>query len=182
MKKQRFLLIALFLFNLNIAWSQSYNTTAGMRLGTDWGVSVQQRVDKRFTIEGIIQSSLFREEVTITVLGEQHYPFLSKRFNFYLGGGLHKGWLSSSEEEAFKDPFGIDFIAGIEFTLARINLSWDFKPAVNLIGGEKTIYSQSGLSLRYVIAKKPLFGDKKKRKRRRRKKDRKFNWKFWEKN
>jgi hypothetical protein len=97
-----------------------------------------------------------------------------------MGGGLHKGWLTNTDEVSYKDPFGIDFIAGIEFTMARINLSWDFKPAVNLIGGEKTIYSQSGLSLRYVIAKKPLFEGKNKKKRR--KKDKKFNWKFWEKN
>lgn len=180
MIRTRLFLPTILVLCLSIALSaQSYNTTVGMRLGTDWGISAQHRVDKRFTIEGIIQSSLFREEVTITALGEQHYPFLSKRFNFYMGGGLHKGWLTNSDEVSYKDPFGIDFIAGIEFTMARINLSWDFKPAVNLIGGERTIYSQSGLSLRYVIAKKPLFEGKNKKNRR--KKDKKFNWKFWEK-
>ena len=177
MKKQLLLQITAILITWTIASGQSYNTSVGMRLGTDWGISAQQRVDKRITIEGIIQSSFIREEVMLTVLGEHHYPFLSKRFNFYMGGGLHKGWLTNSDEMSYKDPFGLDFIAGIEFTMARINLSWDFKPAINIIGGERTIYIQSGVSIRYVITKKPMFEGKNKKKKRR-KKDQKFNWKF----
>lgn len=182
MKRQLPLQIIIWASCLTFAGAQSYNTSVGMRMGTDWGLSAQHRIDKRLTIEGIIQSSLQRDEVMITALGERHYPFISPRFNFYMGGGLHKGWLNTKTKSDLevKNPFGVDFIAGIEFTIARINLSYDFKPAVNIIGGEKTIYSQTGISIRYVVSKKPfLKGNKKKKKK---KKDKSFNWKFWKKN
>ena len=170
------------------AWSQSYDLTGGIRLGTDWGITSQVRLAKKTTAELIVQSSLQREEVTITALAEQHSPLISRRFNFYAGGGLHKGWNSATNEiTPIKDPFGLTLIAGAEFTLLRLNISWDFKPAINLVGGEKKIYTQTGVSLRYVIFKKNHFEKaRKKRQRTKRREERRenrqgFNWKFWEK-
>ena len=166
--------------------AQSYNTAAGMRLGTEWGLTVKQRVAKKTTIEAILQSSLQREEFTVTVLGEQHYPLISRRLNVYAGAGLHKGWHTNSLEEAYQDPFGLSFVTGIEFTLGRLNLSYDFKPAVNISGGEKGFYSQTGVSMRYVLAKRKwLQGknkNKKKKKNKRKGKQDKFDWKIWKKN
>ncbi|MCB0548938.1 MAG: hypothetical protein KDD19_15265 [Phaeodactylibacter sp.] len=173
-------------------FGQSYNTALGMRLGTDYGVTVKQRVGKTTSLEAIIQSSLQREEAQVSLLAEQHFPLISRRFNVYAGGGLHKGWVTregTEEGPVYKDPFGMSLIAGIEFSLGRLNLSYDFKPAVNLTGGKHTIYSQTGVSLRYVVAKRPWLNgnDKEKRRRqrererRRRNKDKEgFNWKFWE--
>ncbi|PHN05861.1 hypothetical protein CRP01_15450 [Flavilitoribacter nigricans DSM 23189 = NBRC 102662] len=170
------------------AYSQSYDFTGGVRLGTDWGITSQVRLAKKTTAELILQSSLKREEVLVTALAEQHSPIISRRFNFYAGGGLHKGWNSASNEvEPIKDPFGVTLIAGAEFTLARLNISWDFKPAINLVGGEKKIYTQTGISLRYVIFKKNHFEKaRKKRQRVKRREERRenrdgFNWRFWEK-
>lgn len=187
--KQRTILTSLALLPALI-FAQSYNTALGMRLGTDWGVTVKQRVAKTASLEAIIQSSLQREETQITLLGEQHFPLISRRFNIYAGGGLHKGWATRDGAEGdpdYKDPFGLSLIAGIEASLGRLNLSYDFKPAVNLSGGSHTIYSQTGISLRYVIVKRPWLkaDDKSKRKRQRERSRRKkdgggFNWKFWE--
>ena len=157
--------------------AQVYNTVGGIRLGTDWGITAKHRIDKKVTLEGIFQSSLSKEELLITGLIEKHSSLITKHLNFYTGIGLHKGWNSTVAEGAvIKDPFGVTAIAGAEFNLGRLNLSWDFKPAFNLVGGERTLYSQTGISLRYVFVKKPLF--KKKNKRKKGKK--KINWKFWE--
>lgn len=170
------------------AWSQSYDMTGGIRLGTDWGITSQVRLAKKTTAELILQSSLQREEVILTALAEQHSPLISRRFNFYAGGGLHKGWNSATDEVTpIKDPFGVTLIAGAEFTLLRLNISWDFKPAINLVGGEKKVYTQTGVSLRYVIFKKNHFEKaRKKRQRIKRREERRenrqgFNWRFWEK-
>ena len=86
--------IILFILSLSAVslTAQSYTTSAGMRLGTEWGLTVQQRIAKKTTLEGILQSSLQREEFTLTVLAEQHYPLISRRLNVYAGAGLHKGW------------------------------------------------------------------------------------------
>jgi len=153
--------------------AQSYDLTAGMRLGTDWGLSGQFRVAKKLTVEGILQSSLQREEILLTALVEQHNPLLTRRFNIYYGAGIHKGWINKDPEVELKDPVGVTMIAGIEITLAKLNISYDIKPAVNISGGEHRFYTQSGISLRYVIAKKnSLFKVDKKKQRERRKRKR----------
>jgi len=165
--------------------AQGYNTIGGIRFGTDWGVTAKHRFKDKLTVEGIFQSSTKREEVLISALVAKHNPLITKRFNFYTGAGLHVGF-NSEVERTYKNPFGVSAIAGVEFKLAKLILSWDFKPAINLIGGQKKVYAQSGISLRYVFVKKPLFKEpllkkpilKKNRKKTEKKK---FNWKFWEK-
>lgn len=175
--------------------AQSYDAAFGIRLGTDWGMTGQLRmplIHKNFAIEGILQSSFQREEAAITLLGKQHYPLLSRRLNAFLGGGLHTGWNTSSEDVSadYKNPFGLDLVVGAELTLGRFNVSYDFKPAINLVGGERTVYAQSGLSLRYVIAKRnDIFDKKNERERNKRRKQRARDkrkadrdpdwWKFW---
>ncbi|MEZ4993156.1 MAG: hypothetical protein R2824_22225 [Saprospiraceae bacterium] len=171
------------------ALAQSYDMTGGIRLGTDWGITSQVRLAKKTTAELILQSSLQREEILLTALAEQHSPLISRRFNFYAGGGLHKGWNSApvTEEQVIKDPFGVTLVAGAEFTLLRLNVSWDFKPAVNIIGGEKKVYTQTGVSLRYVIVKKNQWEkNRKKKQREQRREERRenrkgINWEFWKK-
>lgn len=183
---KKIILTSVVCFTILLLNAQSYNTTFGMRLGTDWGVTVGQRVAKKTTVEAIFQSTLAskRDEVIITGLAKQHFPMASRRFNVYSGAGLHKGWLNSTE---FDDPFGVTLIAGIEFTMARVNLSYDFKPAINISGGDKTFYTQTGISARYVLIKRKNMNKKKrqrqraKRRKQKEKEGKKFNWKFWEK-
>ncbi len=182
MKTATYLHLTLLLLfgSIVCAQAQSYNTAMGMRLGTDWGITIQQRVAKRTSIEMIVQSSLQREEAIITLMGEQHMPFLTRRLNFYAGGGFHKGWgnpptsVEGTPVEDYTNPWGISLIAGLELSLGRFNISYDFKPAINIKGGESTFYPQTGISLRYVIIKRP-WPPKKGRG------DSQW-WKFWEKN
>ncbi len=203
MKKIITLFVIALLYFSNHAVAQSYTTSLGIRLGTDWGLTVQQRIAKRLTIEGIAQSSLSREEVLLTGMVEHHFPLVAKRFNFYTGAGMHKGWRTSVDENnTYKNPIGVSLVGGVEITLAKLNVSWDFKPVVNVSGGEKSFYSQTGISVRYVLVKKndELFdnGNSKERKKKKRQseRDRKkkkrlkekekrgkdgFNWKFWKK-
>ncbi len=183
MKNTQLLLFLLCLAAGNIS-AQSYNTALGMRLGTDWGVTLQQRIANRTTLEVLLQSSLQREEVLLTVMGEQHLPVISRRFNIYYGGGLHKGWINETDrnDEPYANPFGVTFIGGIEMSLARLNISYDFKPAINITGGQHTFYTQTGISLRYIIDKrewKPFSGGKNNKKKNRRKSGG-INWRFWE--
>ena len=164
-------------FTLSLG-AQSYDAAFGVRLGTDWGMTGQLRmplIHKNFAVEGILQSSFQREEAALTLLGKQHYPLLSRRLNVFLGGGLHAGWNTSPDEVAddYRNPFGIDLAAGAELTLGRFNISYDFKPAFNLVGGERTVYSQSGISVRYVVAKRnDIFDKKNERQRNKRRKQR----------
>ena len=167
-------------------------TAGGLRAGTDWGLTVQQRLTKNMTFEGIVQSSLQREEVLLTALAERHYALVFRGLNLYTGAGVHKGFLNNSNNTElaltnYKDPFGITFIGGAELTLGRFNFSYDFKPAINVTGGEKKFYTQTGISVRYVFLTNKEF---KKIQKKKRKKKRKENgkgirigdgWKVWKK-
>lgn len=152
--------------------AQSYNTVAGMRLGTDWGLTVKQRVYDNYTAELLVQSSLVREETMITVLAARHHNILTRHLNIYFGAGLHKGWVGEGTDPEnppdYGDSFGLDGIGGIEFTIGQVNVSYDIKPAVNLVGGEKRFYTQTGISLRYRLWKRNKLQWEKSKKRRER--------------
>ena len=149
--------------------AQSYNTAGGIRLGTDWGLTLRQRAYENFSAEMIVQSSLQREEGAFTLLGISHKPLLMRNLNLFVGGGIHAGWSSEVQNgERVGNPFGLDFIAGAEITIAKINISWDFKPAVNVSGGSSTFYTQTGVSLRYVLLKREKYDWEKDKRRRKR--------------
>lgn len=151
--KNHLLLFFCCLFSLSLS-AQSYNTTAGIRLGTDWGITAKQRVYDNITAELIFQSSLLKEETMLTLLGAYHQKVVGKRFNLFYGGGIHKGWIPNNAETAdLTNPFGIDLIGGIELTVLGINFSYDLKPGLNLTGGQSSLFLQSGLSARYVFIK-----------------------------
>lgn len=175
-----FILLTVF---AGTAAAQSYFTAGGLRMGTEWGLTLQQRVAKKTTVEMILQSSFVRKEGMLTLLGEQHTPLISRRFNLYFGGGIHKGWHTEKpiygvDEPERPGPLGITAIGGAEITIGRLNLSYDVKPALNIIGGDNVLYMQSGVSARYVIAKKPFWEEQKKGRNSRNKKKKSSRNKF----
>lgn len=144
--------------------AQRYRTAVGARLGTGFGLTVQQKIFKQSTIEGIFQAPIrSTDDAKITILYEEHKKLIGKRINFYYGAGFHKGWAASREDP---DPSGATLIAGMEISLDRLNLSFDYKPSINMFSGVRFFESQSALSLRYILVKQ---------------KKKKFNWKFWKK-
>ena len=174
-------LIILFLCSIPfLTFSQGYDLAMGLRLGTDWGLTVKQRVAYNTTLEAILQNSFRNDEAMVTVLATQHMPFITKRFNLYTGGGFHKGWSQNTEDENYKAPLGVSIIGGLELSLGKVNLSYDIKPALNIIGGNRFLYVQSGLSVRYVLMERNFLLDDKKRKKRKKKRRKKDeDWKFW---
>jgi len=160
---KKFFLIIILSFICSISFSQSYFTAGGARLGTDWGLTFQQHLLKHTTAEGIFQSSLVREELMLTALGEHHFPLITKRLNVYLGAGFHKGFVTDNTA-VYDSPYGMTVIAGAEFTIARFVISYDYKPAFNFSGGENSWYSQTGVSVRYVFIKQNFIKKIKRRK------------------
>jgi hypothetical protein len=167
MKKLNLIVAIVGLFTC-LGFGQSYNTAIGMRIGTEWGLTVRQRVVNNYAAELILQSSLQRAETQLTILGISHKPLISRRFNFYYGLGFHKGW-ADQLDVTYEDPLGMDFIAGLELTIGRLNLSYDYKPAINFVGGASTFYSQTGISLRYVVGKRDKYFWEQKGKKKRNK-------------
>lgn len=133
--------------------SQSYVTAIGLRMGSNFGISAQQRIFKQFTIEGIVSANPISHETTGTILAEIHNPLISRRFNFYIGGGLHNRWLDNADANRLVRR-GVTGIAGAEMTLGRVNIAWDYKPVYHLNVTDFPFESETAISLRYVFVKK----------------------------
>ena len=168
--------------------AQTYFTAGGLRLGSSIGLTVQQRLGKRFTGEFILNSRLDGSENLLTGLAEWHKPILTKRLNIYTGAGLHVGGREPAEGAAKESTYGISLIGGAEFTIARLVISFDIKPAVHLSGVGDALDLQSDFSVRYVFVKNKVYKDiakNKKKRRKAREKERRARtgdhpwWKVW---
>lgn len=151
------LMLLLFAFSLN-SYSQAYTTAVGVRALGDFGISIQQKVYKKFTIECILETNT-EQYTALSLLGEFHHPILIRRLNFYTGIGPHIAW-----EPLYDNAFGISAVAGIEVSLKHLNLSWDFKPSIHLIGGNQTFVTNTAISFRYIVIKQKRRKNRKKRK------------------
>lgn len=144
--------IASFLLIPSFCIAQSYISAGGLRVGTDWGLSYKHRIADRHTLEGILQSSFKDRSHDFVLLGARHYSLITRGFNLYAGAGLHVGWFEN-QTELVRTKAGLTFIGGAEITLGKMNVSWDIKPAVNILGGYRILDMQSAVTLRYVFVK-----------------------------
>ena len=148
---------------------QTYNTALGLRWGDGIGITARQRVLKKTSFEGIFYQHHKSEKTIGGIMLDHHMPVLSKRLNLYAGGGI--GRVFMEREENVKTSYNAVMVnAGLEFTIARLNLSWDFMPVIPVSADEQDLTTLTAFSLRYVLIKKSKNGlfenDKKKNKRK----------------
>lgn len=149
------LLVGLLLGLARPAAAQKYTTALGVRLGGgNYGLTLQQRVASRVTIEGI--AGLGQREYSGTVLGEYHFGILGPSLNYYFGAGGHVG--NNKDTGSFS---GLDGLVGVEYKVAflPIALSFDFKPSLEFHGDDYARFP-TAFSIRYVLIKRKdgLFG------------------------
>ena len=174
-----FSLVLILIFTSSVLFAQRYGTAAGLRFGNSQlsrtiGLTVQQRIVDRVTVEAIIQSD-FSRNATLSILGKKHSPIISKRFNYYYGAGIAFGneesFIKNSETKQIDHTFGnstvgVDLIGGIELTVANAVISLDYKPNINLAGRSEFYRGQVGISARTVLIKSK---EQKKKQRQRQK-------------
>ena len=160
-----FFLFLISLFSVTYLKAQHYKTAAGIRLGGGVGLTVQQYVGDKMTVEGIFSSQKDGDTYDITGLFERHFNVLTRRVNFYFGAGPHLGILKEDKVN-YQNTFGISGIGGIEFTMKRLNFSLDYKPALNLVKGidQNRTSGYLAISARYVIVEREKFTDRVKKK------------------
>ncbi len=135
--------------------AQSYKSAVGLRIGTEFGITYKHLISNRITLEGILQRSFDAPTNRFTLLGTGHLPLITKKFNMYGGAGVHVG-SHRTKDDVNERHGGLSLIAGAELTLGRLNISWDVKPAFNIIGAKTYSWldMNSALSVRYVLAKR----------------------------
>jgi hypothetical protein len=153
-----FLIFTTILLINSCILAQHYKTAGGIRLGNEIGLTVQQVVKDKTTVEGIFATHSSSNFYNFTALGERHYNLLSRRINFYTGAGAHFGLLKKAQT-GYENTFGITGIGGMEMTIKRLNFSFDFKPAINIFKGDSQNrwVGQFALSVRYVFVERESF-------------------------
>lgn len=151
---------ALFM-GINRMEGQRYVTAAGFRIGQGFDMTLQQYITQGWTAEGIIHTSLGSDELGLTLMGEKHQKIFFRGFNVYAGGGLHyyaqdiDGRSSTNDTE---NVLGLSMIAGVELSIARLNMSVDLKPDINFNSSNAFDWNGPALSLRYIIIKRERKG------------------------
>lgn len=134
--------------------AQSYFTTGGIRLGSDYGLSLKQLILKRTTVEMMISTDdNAKTNLGLTLLADKHKPILTRNLNLFYGAGMAWNWQYEDRPEGpvKRTLFGIPVQAGLEFTIGRINFSWDYTPVLYISTKSNAFDSLKGLTVRYVF-------------------------------
>ena len=148
---RKFILIAFLLTSISfVSKAQMYTSAVGLRMGLEGGITLKHFNNEKTALEGILSTRW--HGINATGLYEIHaLAFDIDGLFWYYGGGVHIG-LGSSFDNNF--AAGIDGVIGIEYTIRDypINISLDWKPAVNVIGGYNQYWGTgTALSIRYVF-------------------------------
>lgn len=72
---------------------QTYFTTGGIRLGTDFGLTFKQRIQKKTTIEAILFTDDYASNnMGLVLLADKHRSIVTRNFNMFYGAGLAWKW------------------------------------------------------------------------------------------
>jgi len=156
MKKSILLTIIVFL-TLNTGFSQSYQTSAGIRGAFASGITVKHFIDNNAALEGILSAGTWGGG--ITGLYEIHaQAFEVERLYWYYGAGAHIAqWNDDFPGVSLKEGthfvLGLDGILGLEYNIEEIpfTISADYKPSFNLTGFPGFWGYGAAISIRYTF-------------------------------
>ena len=140
--------------------AQDYNTAIGVRGGFYNGLTIKHFIGSKAALEGIF-SSRWRG-FNITGLYEINNPIAEVAgLNWYYGVGGHIGFWNGRYVH-WKDDYndhtviGADGILGLEYNFSEIpiNLSIDWKPAINLVGYNGFWGDGGAFSIRYILGRR----------------------------
>lgn len=152
-------ILTTFLIFFMAIWvnAQEYTTGIGFRGGFSQGLTVKHFISDNTALEGILSTRW--GGFNITGLYEIHAnAFDTPGLSWYYGIGGHIGYVSGEKNDRWSDKegnypvLGIDGILGLEYSFDEIpiNLSIDWKPAINL--AQNPFWGDSGaLSVRYIF-------------------------------
>ncbi|HEB62781.1 MAG TPA: hypothetical protein ENI82_06485 [Bacteroidetes bacterium] len=177
-----------FLIISNMSFAQKYNLAAGLRWGGDFGLSISERIAKRWTLEQNINSEDENNYYSAFAIAKYHQPIVTSRFNWFYGGG--PGMVRVKETPEYKEATSLSLLiqTGLEFTIKRVNLYAALEPYFYNTNSGARFKMHEVFAVKYVIIKRKSKWKQKMNKRFKWKKKKKKNtdsdipwWKFWEK-
>lgn len=151
-----------------ILFGQHYKTALGFRFSGDRGLTYQQSIGNKLTLESLMTVPQVGDQFQLSIILEKHINIIGRRFNAYFGVGPQTAFMRK-EKLFVANSYGINTIAGLEWSIRRLNCSVDVKPLIHVAGKSNAplIEYQPGISIRYVLIKRDGFWDKAKKKIRR---------------
>jgi len=153
MKKWMFTLLALVVFGMGELSAQSYNSAVGVRGGYYLTGSYKKFIKDTHAIEayagigsyywgGIVVGGLYQIHNELPSLGVDN-------LYWYYGGGAYAG-LGSGYFDA-----GVNLNVGLDYAFEEfpMNVSLDWAPGINLIGGIHPTWYIGGFAVRYILDK-----------------------------
>jgi len=139
-----------------LASAQDYNKAIGLRGGLYNGITFKQFLGGKAAIE--LLGATRWSGIGITGLYEIHNrAFDVDRLNWYFGGGAHVGFYNGNnttwgDAGTSYVQVGLDLILGIEynFTELPVNISLDWKPALDVVGYSGFWADGAAISIRYI--------------------------------
>jgi hypothetical protein len=155
---KKIVIIAIIAFCLTAtSKAQDYNTGIGLRAGYTNGLTIKHFIGQKSALEGILGTRWGGFEIT-GLYEFSNQAFRTERLNWYIGFGGHIGFWNG-DRVYWGDPgtsysvVGIDGILGLEYNFREvpINLSIDWKPAMNIFGHTGFWADGGAISVRYIF-------------------------------
>lgn len=156
---KRIVLVFTLIISLTaLSYAQDYQTAIGLRGGLSNGITAKKFLSEKSAVEGILSTRW--SGFNITGLYELHNDnaFDVERLNWYYGFGGHIGFWNGTYTTwgTYGESYtviGVDGIIGLEYNFEEIpiNISIDWKPALNLVGYTGFWADGGAASVRYYF-------------------------------
>ncbi len=133
----------------------------GVRVSPDGaGINARYFFNDKINVEGQINTSGGTrggsgKSTMYGVLLQYNIMIAGPELRFYMGGGVHAGmWQKDKDRGQYLGTNGLDGVAGIEYTFARVpfSISFDVKPSLNYISGVTYFPNNNlGFGIRYIF-------------------------------
>jgi hypothetical protein len=156
--KKKLLVLAVIISAATFSYAQDYTTGIGLRGGFSNGLTIRHFISESTAVEALVQTRWSGFSVTGLYEIQRNNAFDVDRLNWYYGVGAHLGMYNSTDYTWSNSTgsvlvLGVDAILGMEYNFEElpINLSIDWKPAFNVLGGTKFWGDGGALSIRYIL-------------------------------
>lgn len=155
MKKTAACFAIIFALVTNAKAQLTYNRAVGIKAGGGISVTYKKFVSANNKLEA--QTTLWNKGFRVSGLYEFHFYHFSQveGLAIFAGPGAHIGFWKSQYQKDYnsKAEFGIDGIIGLDYKFNKlpINASFDWQPAVTVVGEAGFSPSFGGIAVRYTF-------------------------------
>jgi len=182
----KILSILLFLIYSNMLFGQKYDLNVGVRWGGNFGISISERIGNKLTLEQNFNSEDLSNYYSVFALVKYHHPLITKRFNWFYGGGPGIVRIKETSDYPESTKFSVALQTGLEHTIRRMTIYIALEPYSYISNSNIRFKMYKTFAIKYVFIKRKAKWKKKlksvfSKKKHKKKSKKKPWWKIWKK-